>query len=121
MVTFYKEVNGRIVATTPFEDVAQDWGVPYLSTEKEIVRAPDGGLCFKGEEPADVVKEYKIREKKAQRNVLLQELDPYVLPDYPITAEQLEKVKGYRQYLRDLPKAAGFPDVDILTLEEWSA
>jgi hypothetical protein len=35
------------------------------------------------------------------RNLILQETDKYLLPDYPITLEQLVIVKEYRQSLRD--------------------
>ncbi len=35
------------------------------------------------------------------RNELLIATDKYVLPDFPITTEQLELVKTYRQALRD--------------------
>lgn len=35
------------------------------------------------------------------RNQLLQKYDKYMLPDYPITPENLEIVKQYRQELRD--------------------
>ena len=31
------------------------------------------------------------------------------MADYPITAEELESVKAYRQALRDLPAQDGFP------------
>ena len=30
--------------------------------------------------------------------------------DYPISAEDLAKVKAYRQELRDLPEQEGFPE-----------
>lgn len=36
-----------------------------------------------------------------QRNQLLEETDKYVLPDYPITSENLQLIKQYRQALRD--------------------
>ncbi len=36
------------------------------------------------------------------RNLILGETDKYLLPDFPITPEQLEIVKIYRQQLRDL-------------------
>lgn len=120
MVTYYKVENGKITASTPFEDVAKDWGCEYGSTEEEIVRAADGSLHI-GEAPADIQKIYAIAKKKGERNILLASTDPYVLPDYPISAEELAKVKAYRQYLRDLPKAVGFPDVEIKTLEEWNS
>ena len=35
------------------------------------------------------------------RNQLLLETDKYLLPDFPITPENLEIVKTYRQALRD--------------------
>ena len=36
-----------------------------------------------------------------ERNKLLFDTDKYVLPDFPITPENLEIVKEYRQQLRD--------------------
>jgi hypothetical protein len=38
---------------------------------------------------------------KNTRNLILAETDKYLLPDFPITPEQLEIVKEYRQKLRD--------------------
>jgi hypothetical protein len=38
---------------------------------------------------------------KHKRNGILGETDKYMLSDFPITAEQLEIVKTYRQALRD--------------------
>jgi hypothetical protein len=36
-----------------------------------------------------------------ERDGLLYKTDKYMLPDYPITPENLEKMKIYRQELRD--------------------
>ena len=41
---------------------------------------------------------------KSIRNLILGETDKYLLPDFPITSEQLELVKQYRQALRDFTK-----------------
>jgi hypothetical protein len=38
---------------------------------------------------------------KQKRNLILGETDKYVLCDFPLTPEQLEIVKEYRQKLRD--------------------
>ena len=38
---------------------------------------------------------------KQRRKLILEETDKYVLCDFPITTEQLEIVKEYRQALRD--------------------
>jgi hypothetical protein len=42
-----------------------------------------------------------INNLRNQRNQLLKESDKYLLPDFPITTENLELVKIYRQQLRD--------------------
>ena len=42
-----------------------------------------------------------LNELRLKRNSLLMETDKYMLPDYPISAEDLEKMKVYRQELRD--------------------
>ena len=53
----------------------------------------------------NIYEEYnKISNKislKNKRNSILGETDKYLLPDFPITPEQLEIVKIYRQQLRD--------------------
>ena len=53
----------------------------------------------------NIYEEYnKISNKislKNKRNSILGETDKYLLPDFPITPEQLEIVKQYRQALRD--------------------
>ncbi len=41
---------------------------------------------------------YNLRN---ERNKLLFDTDKYVLPDFPITPENLELVKEYRQQLRE--------------------
>jgi hypothetical protein len=41
---------------------------------------------------------------RIERDKLLKETDYLMNPDYPMTEEKKNKVKEYRQYLRDLPK-----------------
>ena len=60
-----------------------------------------------------------INQLRNERNQLLKASDIYMLPDYPISRENLEKVKIYRQQLRDymrlindlasIPKLPQFP------------
>ena len=52
----------------------------------------------------EIIKNDTIKHLKKNRNELLQETDKYILADYPITPEQLEIVKIYRQQLRDFTK-----------------
>lgn len=58
-------------------------------------------------------------QKRAERDALLVQTDKFVLSDYPITEEKLAQYKAYRQYLRDLPTAWGFPNVEIMTFEQY--
>ena len=52
----------------------------------------------------EIIKNDTIKHLKKNRNLLLQETDKYILADYPITPEQLEIIKVYRQALRDFTK-----------------
>ncbi|WP_370826891.1 tail fiber assembly protein [Parasutterella excrementihominis] len=56
------------------------------------------------------LKERKAAEVRAQRDYLLNKTDYLVSGDYPISAEDLAKIKAYRQELRDLPEQEGFPE-----------
>ena len=50
---------------------------------------------------------------RARRDALITATDYLLMPDYPISAEQLAEVRAYRQALRDVPLQAGFPsDID---------
>ena len=49
----------------------------------------------------DVIQKDNIEFKRNERNQLLQKTDKYILPDFPLTDEQKEEVKLYRQALRD--------------------
>lgn len=46
---------------------------------------------------------------RAKRDSLISETDYLLASDYPISAEDLEAVKVYRQALRDVPQQEGFP------------
>ena len=46
---------------------------------------------------------------RARRDALITATDYLLMPDYPISAEQLAEVRSYRQALRDVPLQAGFP------------
>lgn len=55
--------------------------------------------------------EEKAAAVRAKRDRLLEETDKYVcVPDYPVSGEEKEKYLTYRQFLRDVPDQAGFPD-----------
>lgn len=52
----------------------------------------------------EMIKNDTINHYRKMRNDLLQETDKYLLPDFPITPENLEIVKEYREALRNFTK-----------------
>lgn len=66
--------------------------------------------------PDDVLSE-KIREK---RNQILLNTDKFMIQDYPISEKEREKIKLYRQYLRDIPSNKDFPSIKVLNFDEWN-
>lgn len=53
--------------------------------------------------------EARFSRLRTERDNRMIATDFAVLPDYPIDSDLLEKVKAYRQYLRDLPSLEGAP------------
>lgn len=47
--------------------------------------------------------EEKLEQVRSKRDDLLAKTDKFMLADYPISEEDLDKIKLYRQELRDLP------------------
>lgn len=76
--------------------------------------------------PAEVLEARREAEKvrkaealRAERDGRLAETDKYLIPDFPISEQQREQYRAYRQYLRDLPEAEGFPEVEIKTIDNF--
>lgn len=63
--------------------------------------------------------EEKSSRLRRQRNALLSDTDRVMLSDYPITTEEKTEYVAYRQYLRDIPAAENFPDMEILSFSDW--
>ena len=57
-----------------------------------------------------------IFELRNERNKLLFQTDKYLLPDYPITSENLEKIKIYRQQLRNFFQTDEVKNYTAITL-----
>ena len=58
-------------------------------------------------------------QKRHDRDVMLKATDVYMLIDFPISDEQRELYKQYRQYLRDFPAMEGFPEIGVMSFKEW--
>lgn len=87
----------------------QDNTVAITETE---VSDLNGWTYLKGYAPKKT-EEQKLNELattiRSKRNLLLAETDYLLMPDYPISKEYSEKVKEYRQQLRDITKQENFP------------
>lgn len=79
-----------------------------------------GNGTYRLEEIPAPTTEELAAQKRAERDNLLAQTDKYMLPDFPITEEKLAQYKAYRQYLRNLPEQAGFPNVDVLSFGDWA-
>lgn len=88
----------------------QDNTVAISDTE---VSDLNGWTYLKGYAPKKS-EEQKLNELattiRSKRNSQLAETDYLLMPDYPISKEYLEKIKEYRQQLRDLTKQENFPE-----------
>ena len=80
-------------------------------TDTEISEL-NGWTYLKGYAPKKT-EEQKLNELattiRSKRNSLLAETDYLLMNDYPISAEDLARIKKYRQELRDLTKQENFP------------
>lgn len=74
------------------------------------------------EEQKELEKENQKISVRSIRNKYLADSDKFVsVPDFPITEEEKEKYKEYRQYLRDYPESSeDWYKQKPKTFEEWS-
>ena len=56
---------------------------------------------------------------RAVRNQYLEQTDKYMITDYPITDEERELYKQYREYLRTYPESQDWYKANPKTYEEW--
>ena len=68
-------------------------------------------------EPDDEEKQKSVRNV---RNLYLNDTEKYMMPDYPIDAELREKIKTYRQYLRDYTLQNGWQEENPEPFERWN-
>ena len=110
--------NGKIINFTEDEEVAVSLGWTNEVDKQEIEIAYDGQIYLKGYAPAKP-EEVLAEEKRADRKRLLDDSDKRVLPDFPISAEEKEQWLLYREYLRNITDDPKFPNVDVLSFENW--
>lgn len=69
----------------------------------------DRGDYYESVPVPELTDEELARNVRSTRDAKLSETDYLVIPDYPISEENLEEVKTYRQALRDITEQVGFP------------
>lgn len=122
MTYYFKWLNEENKQIAQFADnpKAADLFGLIESTEQKPEQGHDGILYAAGHAP-EIPDDILAMQKRAERDQSLLDTDKYMISDFPISAEEKEQYKNYRQYLRDLPESADFPHVDVLTFEEWKA
>lgn len=100
--------------TTAFEDEVAPY-VALWQAEKERLELESAARATEeAEAEAARLAEYNSAAARAirlrtARDARLAATDKYLLSDYPISTEDREKIKAYRQALRDLPSLDGAP------------
>ena len=61
----------------------------------------------------DISTEDYEMSKRMERDRLLSSTDKYMISDFPVDEAYREKIRLYRQELRDITQSADWPDVDI--------
>lgn len=101
-------------AIIPVDEVPGNW---------RDMTVQDGRLVLASAEVLDVRRTAENVRKaeilRTERDCQLAATDKYMIPDYPISEQQREQYRAYRQYLRDLPESDGFPDVPVMNFEEF--
>ena len=87
-------------------------------TEQDVEQAWDGAWYLSGYAP-DKPQEVKEQEVRAVRNQYLADTDKYMIVDFPISDEEREEYKSYRQYLRDYTSQPEWFEKEVLLFEKW--
>lgn len=61
----------------------------------------------------DITTEDYRQSKRMERDSLLSSTDKYMISDFPVDEEYRERIRLYRQELRDITQSAEWPDMDI--------
>ena len=70
---------------------------------------------------SDEAIEQRKEQVRAVRNMYLEQTDKFMITDYPITDDERELYKQYREYLRTYPECRDWYKANPKTFEEWYA
>ena len=68
---------------------------------------------------SDEAIEQRKEQVRAVRNQYLEQTDKYMITDYPITDEERQLYKQYREYLRTYPECQDWYKANPKTYDEW--
>ena len=70
---------------------------------------------------SDEAIEQKKADVRAVRNQYLKQTDEFMIADYPITDDERELYKQYREYLRTYPECRDWYKANPKTYDEWKS
>ena len=70
---------------------------------------------------SDEAIEQRKEQVRAVRNQYLEQTDKYMIADYPISDDEREMYKQYREYLRTYPECQDWYKANPKTYEEWKS
>ena len=79
----------------------------------------DKGEYLESVNPPEPTAEEKQAEVRIIRNGYLQATDIYMIVDFPITEEERNQYKAYRQYLRDYTISENWWEENPVSYEDW--
>ena len=99
---------------TAYEDEVAPYVALWQAEKERIDQEAAARATEEAEAEAARLAEYNSAAARAirlrtERDARLAATDKYLLADYPISTEDLDKIKAYRQALRDLPARPGAP------------
>lgn len=112
-----KAVNADGIFSVNYLGAIKEGDILISDEQKKLIE--NGELIFSNGQLVEKSIEQKGADKRLERNALLQATDKYMLSDYPLTDEERNFYRQYRQYLRDFPENDDFWNSEIKTFANW--
>lgn len=117
----YKAIkDNKIIAVSDTDNVFKFMVKDSVETDAEHTCADyvmvGSEYVLNDNEKAIEVKKERVR---LIRNSYLSDTDKYMIVDFPISDEERENYKSYRQYLRDYTSVESWWEENPLAFEEW--
>jgi hypothetical protein len=102
-------IHGEDIPADSVEISDEKWTslLEGISLGKVVEVDKKGGVILM--EPAELGADQLSAMARAKRDAMLAETDVYMVDDYPVEPDYKEKIKAYRQLLRDITAASDFP------------